>query len=311
LPVVLAILPFFALIFLGYAAGRTRLFDATALKGLNTFVFYIAMPPLLFRLAAGQPLPAAPWRLLASYALAELVTLVLAGLLLLRRGRRDPADAVVGGLAASFSNGVFMALPISVAVLGSTAALPALLLIVLDSLFLFAAAVLALELLGAGRAGRGPRLRLAGLKPALLNPQVLAIVGGLAAALVGLSLPEVLEQILDLLGRAAAPCALVGLGATLALGPARGLRGEVLVLVALKLAVLPALVWLGGSFLFRLPDHWLQVAVLAAGMPTGATAYVVARQYDRLVEPVSAAIVLSTALSLPSVSLLILLLVPG
>ena len=34
-------LPFFALIFCGYGAGRLRLLEETAAAGVNTFVFYI------------------------------------------------------------------------------------------------------------------------------------------------------------------------------------------------------------------------------------------------------------------------------
>jgi malonate transporter len=43
-------LPFFALIFCGYAAGRLKLLDETAAAGVNTFVFYFALPAFLFGL---------------------------------------------------------------------------------------------------------------------------------------------------------------------------------------------------------------------------------------------------------------------
>ncbi|EAR20350.1 AEC family transporter [Nitrococcus mobilis] len=40
-------LPFFAVIFTGYGAGRSRLLNAGAVVGLNAFVFYFALPALL------------------------------------------------------------------------------------------------------------------------------------------------------------------------------------------------------------------------------------------------------------------------
>ena len=41
-------LPFFALIFVGYGAGRSRIIGESAREGLNTFVYYFALPGLLF-----------------------------------------------------------------------------------------------------------------------------------------------------------------------------------------------------------------------------------------------------------------------
>ncbi|MDR9455141.1 MAG: AEC family transporter, partial [Spiribacter sp.] len=40
-------LPFFALIFTGYLAARGGMLGETTVAGLNTFVFYFALPALL------------------------------------------------------------------------------------------------------------------------------------------------------------------------------------------------------------------------------------------------------------------------
>ena len=49
-------LPIFAVIGVGWAATRTRLIAQGALDALNAFSFRFALPALLFRLIAGQPL---------------------------------------------------------------------------------------------------------------------------------------------------------------------------------------------------------------------------------------------------------------
>ena len=49
-------LPFFALIFCGYGAGRLKLLDETAAAGVNTFVFYFALPAFLFGLMSSSPI---------------------------------------------------------------------------------------------------------------------------------------------------------------------------------------------------------------------------------------------------------------
>ena len=54
------IAPVFALIGLGAGAVRLKLLELPAIKGMNDFVFYLAMPCLLFRSVADAP----PLRLL-------------------------------------------------------------------------------------------------------------------------------------------------------------------------------------------------------------------------------------------------------
>ena len=49
-------LPIFAVIGVGWAATRTRLVSQGALDALNAFSFRFALPALLLRLIAGQPL---------------------------------------------------------------------------------------------------------------------------------------------------------------------------------------------------------------------------------------------------------------
>ena len=49
-------LPIFAVIGVGWAATRTRLVSQAALDALNAFSFRFALPALLLRLIAGQPL---------------------------------------------------------------------------------------------------------------------------------------------------------------------------------------------------------------------------------------------------------------
>ena len=49
-------LPFFALIFCGYAAGRFNVLSEASISGVNAFVFYFALPAFIFNLLATSPL---------------------------------------------------------------------------------------------------------------------------------------------------------------------------------------------------------------------------------------------------------------
>ena len=52
LAIFLKTLPFFAIIGLGYWAGRTRFFSSEATAYLTKFVFYFALSAMLFRFSA-------------------------------------------------------------------------------------------------------------------------------------------------------------------------------------------------------------------------------------------------------------------
>src|SRR4028119_702165 len=88
-------LPFFALIFCGYAAGRLNLLTATAAAGVNTFVFFFALPAFLFSLMSSSPIAEVlnvPF--IGAYVLASLAVFGLAvagGRLLFDVGRGEAA----------------------------------------------------------------------------------------------------------------------------------------------------------------------------------------------------------------------------
>ena len=67
----------------------------------------------------------------------------------------------------------------------------------------------------------------------------------------------------------------------------------------------------GHNYVFPLEPLWAVVAVLMAGMPVGANAFVIAGHYGVRLGDASAAIVVTTAISLVSLSLMLILMVEG
>src|SRR5918998_5661448 len=108
-------LPFFALIFCGYGAGRLGLLDETAAAGVNTFVFYFALPAFLFGLMSSSPIGEvvnAPF--IGAYVTASLALFALSALVGLRLFEIGRAEAAVLGLAAGVGdNGQFGITPVS------------------------------------------------------------------------------------------------------------------------------------------------------------------------------------------------------
>jgi len=83
-----------------------------------------------------------------------------------------------------------------------------------------------------------------------------------------------------------------------------GSLGPTAVILVLKLAALPALVWIFGLGL-NLPPETAAVAILGAGLPTGANVFILANRYPVYQAPVISSVVVSTALSLGTITLLI------
>jgi malonate transporter len=110
-----------------------------------------------------------------------------------------------------------------------------------------------------------------------------------------------------LLGGAALPCALFALGAALVGRPIATGRGEVALLVGLKLLVHPLAVWVMVTHAFALQPLWARVAVIEAALPTAANVFVLAQRYDVYVDRASAIVFTSTLVSVATVSVLLAL----
>ena len=303
-------LPFFALIFCGYAAGRLDLLTTTAAAGVNTFVFFFALPAFLFSLMSSSPIAEVlnvPF--IGAYVLASLAVFGLAaagGRLLFDVGR---GEAAIQGLAAVLPNTGYMGIPLAIAVFGREAAVPLVVGLTLDGVLLIPLGILLIE----SEKGQGEsplRTALTTFPTLVRNPLIVSIFAGLAASAVGLTPPIPVNNFLDLLAAAAGPCALFALGATLAGRSVAGGAAEIGYMTALKLFVHPAALLLTAAVIFDVNPLWTSAALLGASLPIAANVFIVARQYDVYVARTSSAILVSTAVSMISVSALLLLLSP-
>jgi malonate transporter len=141
------------------------------------------------------------------------------------------------------------------------------------------------------------------------NPLLIAPALGVVFAGAHVSLPGPLLRFTGLLGGAASPCALVTIGLFLAQSRARSGAlpgaGAVLVIVALKMIVQPAITAVLVFIVFDLPRPWSSAALLLSALPIGTGPFMLAKLYDRKAAETSRAILVSTLLSLISISLLV------
>jgi malonate transporter and related proteins len=298
-------LPFFALIFCGYGAGRFRLLSEASVAGVNAFVFYFALPAFIFNLLATSPLAdVVNGPFVAAYLGTGLVVFAVAAILgrLLFKVRRS--EAALQGSAAVLGNTGYMGIPLVAAAFGDRAAIPLVLGLTLEATVLIPLTIILVEAQKGLDAGWSQLLgSVAGAM--VRNPIIIAIFTGVLVSAMSLGLPTPIENFTDLLGRAAGPCALFALGATLTSFPISTGIGEVSYMTFFKLLVHPAAIWFATTRLFDVDPLWASVAILGASLPVAANVFIVARQYDTYVERTSSAILVSTAISVVTVSALL------
>jgi len=87
--------------------------------------------------------------------------------------------------------------------------------------------------------------------------------------------------------------------------------GEVSVMLAIKLLAHPLLAWLALVVLLDVESLWAQVDILLAGLPAGATGFILACQYGVFVQRTSTAILILTIAAVITISVLFTLIGAG
>ena len=301
LSVLLTSFPFFALVGLGYGAGRWRLLDGAATAGLNAYVFFFALPALLFsKLAATPVADVFEWRFIGAYWLGSLGLFAVAGLLGRWMFDANRGQSTILGLGAIYSNIGFMGIPLLLVAVGDAVAVPLALILTVDLVFFLPFAMFILEL-DAGGGGNWRRLCQSVIRVTAKNPVIWGIMGGILVSLAGITPPAPVARVFELLAGTAGPCALFALGAALVQRRLSDGLGAASYMSLCKLVIHPAVIW-GAMTLFGVGGEWTMIAVLGISMPMAAVLYVTAQQYDVYVGPASAGVLVSTALSVLSVS---------
>jgi len=273
---------------------------------LTNFVFYFALPLMLFHNLANAPVAEAFYVAYTLRYLACGLAIHLTGFFVASKVFKCGwSERAIQAIAGSFGNTVFIALPIRTALFGDAANLPVAIAITIENGILIPLTIALLEI---GKTGRGAvrQASLAAIGATLRNPVVMSVLLGAGVALLGLELPAILDGIVKLVRGANVPCALFALGATLAGLPLAERIRETSFMVVVKLVAYPALVYFVMQVL--LPDLdpvWRAVAVLSAAAPMGANVYLIAVRYETYVERGSTAVLASTVLSIVTVSTLV------
>lgn len=295
-------IPFFALIALGYGSGRTGFFSEEATAYLTRFVFYFALSAMIFRFAANLSFEEIlDWSFVLAYFLATLVVYLVVTLVGIAR-RRSMPEVAVEAQCGVIGNVGFLGIPMLVMLLGEAAVGPVILILSVD-LIVFGSLIVILILVGQG--GRvGPGIIQTVVLGLLKNPMIVSITLGLLVARAGITIPGPIDAFLEILGAAATPGALFAIGASLASKSAERLS-VALWLSFSKLVLHPAAVVVTALFVFPVEPYAAGVMIAASALPVAGNVFILAQHYGVAPQRVSAAILVSTAISVVTVTVVI------
>jgi malonate transporter len=288
----------------GYIAARCGLGGEPTVSALTKTAFFITNPVLLFTVVLESDVTT----IFSAYVPLALVTALFTALLYILASRlwfrRPLAETAIGAMASSYVNANNIGIPITLYALGDATPVAPVLLVQLLLL-----APLVLTLLDLSAAGRfSPKLM---LTQPFRNPMIIATLLGVVLAAFDVELPEPVMAPLTLLGGAAVPVVLLAFGMSLHGSRMLGSGGhtaEILTATALKSAVMPAVAFVVGRFLFHLDQHMLLGVVLMAALPPAQNVFLFASKFGRGVAVARESILISTAAAAPVLVLIVWLL---
>jgi len=298
-------LPIFGVILAGYLAGRFRVLGPDSTTALTAFVSTFALPVLFFGTLARTPVAAVlDPALIAGFGIPVVATFAVGMLTSRLVGAAGLARMSLQGIAASWGNVAYMGVPLCLGAFGEAGLPPAMLSVIVTAVVSMVGGVMMIEL----EVARGHDPLTTFLRAAwnvAKNPLPVSIAVGLVWSALALPLPMPVEKWLDLLGAAAAPCALFAIGLFLSDKSVRSGLAEASLAAAIKLLLQPLLAACVLPLFVNPRSIEGQAVLILAALPTGANAFVLAKQFDIAVEQNTAAVLLSTALSVITVSVLL------
>lgn len=270
--VVAALVPVFAIIALGTVLRVVRLLDDSGWRSIERLTYFVLFPCFLFGAIAFADFSSAPVGLLA-VALAVSM-LAMAGYTYLFRPLLDldgPAFTSLFQGAVRWNS--YVALGAIAAVLGQ----PGLALIaVAVAVMVPLANMLCVIVLIRHASDRA-------INPAMLvgqlmqNPLILACLAGIAAQVLGITVPGIVATSIDLVGKAALPLGLLAVGASLDFGDLKSRPMPVIAASVLKLAIMP-LFLAATAVAVGMKGPAATAALICAAVPGAPSSFILARQ---------------------------------
>ena len=294
-------LTLFAVVVVGYAAGKLDYMGGTFDKRLSKLVIDITCPALILSSAMGGDLPDRRY-ILPLLGISIFTYLVLTGLavLLSRFVARRKEDEGIVGFAMIFGNVGFMGYPVVASIYGHQAVFYAAVLNVVNTFTVFTIGTMMVT------GGEGATQERFNKKVLYSTPMLSAYLSMLIVALGIDSIPEFVSQPLTMIGNITVPAALLIIGSSMSHLPLRALLGNVTVYTTtlLRLVVLP----IGMFFLCRalgFDAFSTSINTVVIAMPVATYGTILCLRYGRDTTLMAEVTFITTVLSMVTIPLLV------
>ena len=241
------VFPLFLMLSLGYGIRRANIVDDYILDGCSNLVFKVFLPVMLFLSVCGTSLEKALDVRLLIFATVGIVLFFILTMLVIPLIEKSDAKRGVMVQGIFRSNFVLFGFPVTVSLCGPENTDTVLMLIAVIVPVFNVLSVIALEIF------RGGKINVGQIFTGIFkNPLIIAGVLGILVLLSGFKMPDILQKPLDDIGRTATPLALIAIGGTFKFSTLAGSAKQLIISVAGKLVVGPAIIIAAGiAFGFR------------------------------------------------------------
>lgn len=294
----------FAIVIVGYIAGKTGYMGGDFDRHLSSLVINITCPALILSSAMGGTLPSRDMILpLLAISVVTYIVLTAVAFLLPRYLTRRREDEGPLGFALMFGNVGFMGYPVVASIFGHEAVFYAAVLNVINTFAVFTVGTI---LITGKSEVEGSRFQ---KKVLYSTPMLSAYLTMLIVALEIRHIPAAISQPLTMIGNITVPAALLIIGSSMSHLSARTLLGNrtVYLTTLLRLAVIPvAIYYLGVLLGFSPLVVCINTVVIA--MPVATYGTILCLKYGRDTTFITEVTFISTLLSVVTIPLVAMLL---
>lgn len=305
--VLTVVLPVFIVLAFGYGAVWTKIITDDHIDALMKFAQIFAIPCLLFRAISTLDLQTSlNLPLLFSFYSGMTIAFVIGIIGARFVFGRTWEDSVAIAFCCLFSNTLLLGLPITERAYGVDGLAGNYAIIAFHAPFGYMVGISAMELVRAKGAPLSHLPKKVG-KAMFSNAIVVGIGLGFIVNLTGLPLPSVFTDAIDIIGRAALPAALFGLGGVLFRYRPEGDMRVIAFVCIISLGLHPLMVYTLGTT-GNLSTDALRSGLITAAVAPGANAYIFANMYGAAKRVAASSVLFGTALSVITTTLWITLL---
>lgn len=295
----LSVFPVALMFFLGFALGRRGTFESDDASAIFKFIARPAAPAIIFHIMLTSDFGGADPRLVGLYLLAESVIYLATMTLAMTMFRLDLKNGVLAGMAASFSNHVLFAYPVTKLAFAPEHVLPVEGIIAFD-MVIFTLSVVVLDMTAGPRDGI-----FAALRRQTRNPLLVALFAGLCLRLLPGEPNLTLARSAEFIAATAAPCGLFATGVVLSAPIAAVNMRLAAMLSSMKMVAHPLI---GALFVLVIGGYEFDPArttMLVTASPVGVMALTFANRYDGESGSIAMAILWSMVISVLVIPVLI------